>query len=152
MSLSSCFSFLGKSIHRHLCQRQHAYETVTSQTEKERMPMNVELARKWEHYCTGGAICSEMESSTLFVLSSIHRKRAGAVNIMMAKDAHLPKDSSEMELFKGDRAIRIAVEGIKRLIEQDRADAKRNGVTGRKVPNKTPGREASPSPKKPRIS
>ena len=84
--------------------------------------MNVELARKWEHYCSGGAICSEMEASTIFVLASIHRKRAGACNTMMAKDAHLPKDSDEMALFKGDRAIRIAIEAIKRLIEQDRQE------------------------------
>ena len=87
--------------------------------------MSEELTRKWEHYCTGGAICSEMEASTIFVLSSIHRKRAGAANVMMAKDAHLPKDSEEMALFKGDRAIAVAVEAIKRLIEQDRKQEER---------------------------
>jgi len=66
-----------------------------------------------------------MEASTLFIVSSIHRKRAGAAAVMMAKDAHLPKDSDEMALFKGDRAIRVAIEGIKRLIEHDRREAKR---------------------------
>ena len=101
----------------------HSKDSFFGETEKDRMPMNVELTRKWEHYCTGGAICSEMESSALFVISSIHRKRAGACNTMMAKDAHLPKDSAEMALFKGDRAIRVAIEAIKRLIEQDRAEA-----------------------------
>ena len=98
----------------------HSKDSFFGETEKDRMPMNVELARKWDHYCSGGAICSEMEASTIFILASIHRKRAGACNTMMAKDAHLPKDSSEMALFKGDRAIRIAVETFKRLIEQDR--------------------------------
>lgn len=100
----------------------HSKDSFFGETEKERMPMNVELSRKWEHYCSGGAICSEMEASTIFVLASIHRKRAGACNTMMAKDAHLPKDSDEMALFKGDRAIRIAIEAIKRLIKQDRED------------------------------
>ena len=87
-----------------------------------------QLERKWEHYCAGGAICSEMEASTIFIIASIHRKRAGACNTMMAKDAHLPKDSTEMGLFKGDRAIRIAVEAIKRLIGQDKKD-EANGLS-----------------------
>jgi len=99
----------------------HSKDSFFGETEKERMPMNVELERKWEHYCSGGAICSEMEASTIFVVAAIHRKRAGACNTMMAKDAHLPKNGHEMALFKGDRAIRIAVEAIKRLIQQDRA-------------------------------
>lgn len=97
----------------------HSKDSFFGETEKERMPMAEELTRKWEHYCTGGAICSEMESSTIFVLASIHRKRAGACNTMMAKDAHLPKDSAELALFKGDRAIRVAIEAIKRLIKHD---------------------------------
>jgi len=112
----------------------HSKDSFFGETEKERMPMNVELTRKWDHYCAGGAICSEMEASTLFVISSVHRKRAGACNTMMAKDAHLPKDSDEMALFKGDRAIRIAIETIKRLIEQDRAIAADDAPNGDAYP------------------
>jgi len=118
----------------HAAGVSHSKDSFFGETEKERMPMNVELERKWGHYCAGGAICSEMEASTLFIVSSIHRKRAGAAAVMMAKDAHLPKDSDEMALFKGDRAIRVAIEGIKRLIEHDRREAKRrvpeNGRAG----------------------
>jgi len=102
----------------------HSKDSFFGETEKERMPMAQELEAKWQHYCRGGAICSEMESSALFILASIYRKRASAVNTMMAKDAHLPKNSAEMELFKGDRAIRVAIEGIKRLIEHDRNAAR----------------------------
>ena len=60
----------------------HSKDSFFGETEKERMPMSQELARKWDHYCAGGAICSEMEAATLFVVTSIHRKRAGAVNTM----------------------------------------------------------------------
>ena len=46
---------------------------------------------------------------------------------MVAKDEHLPNDAASMALFKGDRAIRIAIEAIKRLIEQDRQEKKAAG-------------------------
>jgi len=101
----------------------HSKDSFFGETEKERMPMSIELERKWEHYCAGGAICSEMEAATLFVLSGIYRKRAAAVVTMMAKDAYLPKDSEEAKLFSGDRAIRVAVEAMKRIIEADKKQA-----------------------------
>ena len=61
-----------------------------------------------------------MEAAAIFVISSIHRKRAGAVNVMVAKDQHLPDDAESKALFHGDRGIRVAIEGLKLLIEQDR--------------------------------
>lgn len=99
-------------------------DSFFGETEKERMPMSLELTRRWEQWVAGGAICSEMESATLFILSSIYRKRAGSVNVMVAKDEHLPNDAASKALFNGDRAIRIAVEGLKKLIESDRKAAK----------------------------
>jgi uridine phosphorylase len=104
----------------HKCGVTHSKDSFFGETEKERMPMNVELTRRWEQWVAGGAICSEMESATLFIISAIHRKRAGSVNIMVAKDQHLPDDPASKALFHGDRAIRIAVDGIKKLIELDR--------------------------------
>lgn len=107
----------------HRCGVTHSKDSFFGETEKERMPMRHELTERWNQWIAGGAVCSEMESSTIFVLSSVYRKRAGAVNVMCAKDEHLPKDSEAMQLFKGDRAIRIAVEGIKLLIQRDKAAA-----------------------------
>ena len=81
--------------------------------------MSDELTRRWEQWIAGGAICSEMESATLFIICGIHRKRAGSVNVMVGKDEHLPKDDAAKALFHGDRAIRIAIGGLKKLIELD---------------------------------
>ena len=44
------------------------------------MPMAELLGEKWDAYVRGGAICSEMEASALFILAGIYRKRAGAVD------------------------------------------------------------------------
>jgi len=104
--------------------------------------MNVELTRRWEQWVAGGAVSSEMESATLFILSSIYRKRASAVNVMVAKDEHLPNDPTSKALFHGDNAIRIAVDGIKLLIKQDRAAA------AAKAGADAAGANGAPNPKK----
>ena len=44
---------------------------------------------------------------------------------MVAKDEHLPSDDASKALFHGDQAIRVAIGGVKKLIEQDRDDADR---------------------------
>ena len=61
-----------------------------------------------------------MESAAIFILSGLHRKRAGGVMMMMATGEDLPETQEEEALFHGDRAIRAAIEAIKILIEKDR--------------------------------
>ena len=56
-------------------------------------------------------------------------------------------------LFKGDRAIRIAIEGIKRLIEHDKAHEKNGVAAARSVSSPgTPDIEGASSRKKLRTS
>ena len=107
------------------CGVTHSKDSFFGETEKDRMPMHFELKRRWEQWIAGGAICSEMESATIFVLASIHRKRAGSVNTMCAKDEHLPKNLEGKKLFTEDRAGLVAIEALKRLITRDREAAEK---------------------------
>ncbi len=100
----------------------HSKDSFFGEVEKERMPVVGRLRARWDAWVAGGAICSEMEAAAIFILASIHRKRAGGVMMMVAKDEGLPRDEEGKKLFHGDRAIRTAVEAIKLLIEQDRAE------------------------------
>ena len=81
------------------------------------------LKNRWKAWVDGGAVCSEMESSTLFIISSIHRKRAGGVMLMAGSADTQPKTENEIaefhKLFDVHRAISTAVEGLKILIEND---------------------------------
>jgi uridine phosphorylase len=95
-------------------------DSFYGETEMERMPVSGKLQERWKAWVDGGAICSEMESASIFILSSIHRKRAGGVMVMMGTGEDLPKTEEEKGLFHGDRAIRTAIEAIKILIEKDR--------------------------------
>jgi uridine phosphorylase len=104
----------------------HSKDSFYGETEPTRMPLAAHLAERWKAWVDGGAICSEMEASAVLILASIYRKRASGVMLMGGADTgadhialtELPDD------FKGlldvHRAIRVAVEGLKVLIERDR--------------------------------
>ena len=95
-------------------------DSFYGEVEAERMPMANHLHDRWEAWVRGGAICSEMEAAAIFILSSIYRKRAGGVMMMVNAEEGLPNDEEGKKLFHGDRAIQTAIEGLKILIEQDR--------------------------------
>lgn len=95
-------------------------DSFYGEVETERMPLADHLQKRWDAWVQGGAICSEMESAAIFILSSIHRKRAGCVMMMVREGEGLPENEEGKELFHGDRAIRVAIEGLKILIEKDR--------------------------------
>lgn len=99
-------------------------DSFFGETEPDRMPVNTRLNRRWKAWIAGGAICSEMEAATIFVLSSIYRKRAGGVMIMASLEEVKNLTEEEIQemraLFDVDRAIRVAIEGAKLLIEKDR--------------------------------
>jgi uridine phosphorylase len=87
--------------------------------------MAAALTERWNAWVAGGAVCSEMESAALFILSSIYRKRAGGA-MLVVNESELSDQSNEVESrqiaeFDTESVIRVAVEGIKLLIDRDRA-------------------------------
>ncbi|MDP3721234.1 MAG: hypothetical protein Q8R09_02130, partial [Anaerolineaceae bacterium] len=72
-------------------------------------------------WVAGGALCSEMESSAIFVLSSIYRKRAGGV-MLVINESELAEETGadkHMQEFDAESVIKVAIEGIKNLIRAD---------------------------------
>ena len=94
----------------------HSKDSFYGETEPERMPLRRELEERWAAWVAGGAICSEMEASTIFILASLHRKRAGGVMVMGAPVTPDYNVSEEAEHFDPGRAIEVAIEGLKILI------------------------------------
>lgn len=83
----------------------HCKESYYGQTEPDRMPLNIELNRKLEVWKRANVACMEMESSTIFVLSSIFQKRAGSI---MNFDDNMAG------------TIKVAIDAMKTLIENDK--------------------------------
>jgi uridine phosphorylase len=99
-------------------------DSFYGEVERTRMPMADHLEERWKAWVAAGAICSEMESAALFILSSIYRKRAGGAMLVIneAEFGEISTEAEDKELaeFDADVVIRVGVEAIKLLIEQDR--------------------------------
>ncbi len=83
-------------------------------------PVAKQLLERWKAWQDGGAICSEMEAAAIFILCSIHRKRGGGLMLMAGHDESSPEEFAKN--FDIQRVIRSSVEGLKVLIERDRAN------------------------------
>jgi uridine phosphorylase len=112
---------LGLRYHTGVSQSKDSFY---GEVERKRMPMADHLEERWNAWVAGGAVCSEMESAALFILSSIYRKRAGGVMLVINESdlAEISEtdDSKHMAEFDADSVIKVAIEGFKILIEQDK--------------------------------
>ena len=102
----------------------HSKDSFYGEIEPERMPLAEHLLARWKAWKLGGAICSEMESAALFIIAGMHRKRAGGVMLIIGdptEKVETPEEAGRLEtLLDINRSIRVGVEAMKLLIEQDR--------------------------------
>ena len=102
----------------------HSKDSFYGEVEPDRMPVSNHLLARWKAWKVGGAICSEMESSALFIIAGMHRKRAGGVMLIIGdptQKVENPEEAARLDdLLDVNRSIRIGVEAMKLLIEQDR--------------------------------
>jgi len=102
----------------------HSKDSFYAEIEPARMPISDHLLSRWKAWKDGGAICSEMESSALFIIAGIHRKRAGGVMLIIGDPTEKfepPDEGARLDaLLDINRSIRVGVEAMKLLIEQDR--------------------------------
>jgi uridine phosphorylase len=79
--------------------------------EPERSANSDELLEFWRAWREGGAICSEMELSTICIVSSLLGARAGGMMAMYGEGEFGPLDN----------LIKASVESVRELIKLDRA-------------------------------
>lgn len=112
---------LGFTHHTGISQSKDSFY---GEVERPRMPMAQHLEERWKAFIAGGAVCSEMESAALFIISSIHRKRAGGVMLVINEsdlaEASVAEDETHMKEFDADSVIKVAVEALKILIQSDK--------------------------------
>lgn len=80
-------------------------DSFYGQHRPESMPCEARLKERWEAWRRGNVLTSEMESSIIFIISSIRGCRA----------------SSIMSYTEMTKTVQVAVEALKLLIEEDRA-------------------------------
>ncbi|MEL7589878.1 MAG: uridine phosphorylase [Anaerolineaceae bacterium] len=103
-----------------VCQSKDSFY---GEVERARMPMAQHLADRWNAWIAAGALASEMEAAALFILCAIYRKRAGAalqvINEFDLAEVEDDDAAKHMAEFDADRVIKVAIEGLKHLIQSD---------------------------------
>jgi uridine phosphorylase len=96
-----------------------AVDALYSDLVPDSMPNGPHLRQELDMWARAGVLANDMESSTLFVVASVRRLRAGSVLLCVdevgAGEIH-HLDPSSME-----RMLRVAIGAIRRLIERDAA-------------------------------
>jgi uridine phosphorylase len=69
----------------------------------------------------GGAICSEMEAATLFIVAATLRVRAGGAMLILGNPDQRPMTEAELADSSIDRVIDTSIAGLRKLIASDRA-------------------------------
>lgn len=105
---------LGIKFHTGVVQCKDSFY---GQHSPERMPVSYELTNKWNAWIKGGALCSEMETAALFTVSSTLGLHAGAILLVVWNQERENKGLLQEQCFDTDREIKVAIEAIKKLIE-----------------------------------
>lgn len=86
------------------------------------MPVYQELQNKWSAYCKLDCLASEMESSTVFIVSQTRHVRSGAMFLCLANQEREKAGLSNIQNHDLKPLMECAVQTIKILIEKDEAE------------------------------
>ena len=93
-------------------------DSFYGQHNPKRMPVGYELENKWDAWIKGGALCSEMETSALFTVSSYLRLKAGAVLLVIWNQERANKNLDNKQIFDTDKEIDVAIHAIELLCKK----------------------------------
>jgi uridine phosphorylase len=106
---------LGQRWHTGIVQCKDSFY---GQHSPDRMPSGYELKDKWEAWIKAGCLASEMESSTLYIVSQILGARAGCVLNVVWNQEREKAGMSNPHCHDTEAAIKTAVEAARILIER----------------------------------
>ncbi|MFA7395564.1 MAG: uridine phosphorylase [Sphaerochaetaceae bacterium] len=116
-ALSISAQKLGLSHHIGIVQSKDSFY---GQHSPERMPISTLLLEKWEAWKRLGVLASEMESATLFVVSSALRVRSGGAFLVVGNQEREKAGLSNPIVHDTEAAIKVVVEALRYLIAADR--------------------------------
>lgn len=108
---------LGETVHCGVVQCKDAFY---GQHRPESLPNSAELQRKWDAWCRLGCKASEMESAALFIVASYLHVRCGSCFLVVANQEREKQGLDNPQCHDTDIAIKVAIEGLKEIIEQDK--------------------------------
>lgn len=96
-------------------------DSYYAQHEPERMPVYPSLKDEWRAWKMGGALGSEMESSTLFVVASVLHVRCGTI-LLLCRNREREKllNIEKHSVTDMENTISVAINAMRRLIADDK--------------------------------
>ena len=95
-------------------------DSFYGQHSPERMPVSRELQSKWEAWKRLGVLASEMESAALFTVAAARGVRCGSVFHVIWNQERNAAGLDQIRDEDTEHAVRVGVEALKLLIQQDR--------------------------------
>lgn len=96
-------------------------DSFYGQHEPENMPVAAELTQKWQAWLKCGALASEMESATLFLVAAVRRVRIGTILLVLGNQTRRAMGLEDIQVHDTSVCAQIAVAAMRRLIAADRA-------------------------------
>lgn len=90
-------------------------DSFYGQHDPEKMPVGYELQDKWEAWIKAGALCSEMETASLYTVSSVLRLKAAAVLLVVWNQEQEKAGIANKTDFDVDKEINVAIKAIEIL-------------------------------------
>ena len=119
-ALAQAARAMGKTCHTGIVQCKDSFY---GQHSPGRMPVSFELLNKWEAWKRLGVKASEMESAALFVVASALKVRCGSCFHVVWNQEREAAGLDQQMSEDTSAAVRVGVEALKLLIEQDREQA-----------------------------
>lgn len=86
----------------------------------ESLPYGSQLIDKWDAYLKLDTKASEMESAALFIVAQYRKVRCGSCFLVVANQEREKRKMENKQVHDTEGAIKVAVEAIKILIENDK--------------------------------
>ncbi|MCL1989171.1 MAG: uridine phosphorylase [Firmicutes bacterium] len=116
-SLVAAAKLLNQNFHVGVVQCKDSFY---GQHSPERMPISHNLANSWQAYIKMGALASEMESSTLFIVGSYLRVRTGSVLLVCGNQERESQGLSNPISHDTEIPTKVAIQALKNLISADK--------------------------------
>lgn len=97
-------------------------DSFYGQHSPDRMPIGYELNNKWNAWIKAGALASEMETASLYIVSSTLRLKAAAILTVIWNQELEKKGISQDKNFDVDKEIKVAVKAIENIIKKNTID------------------------------
>lgn len=115
ISLREAANELGYTNHTGVVQCKDSFY---GQHSPERMPVSYELENKWNAWIKAGALASEMETASLYIVSSVLRLKASAVLSVVWNQERERIGLSQETVLDVDKEIKVVIKAISNLIKR----------------------------------